>query len=467
MWTVSDKVIRYQLRTFKGLSALIRQTDYYQKSREKNSALDKANWLVSYIIDTNLKNNSEITNYVNISSKKLKSTLGNKYLDVINALLDQGLIVANTKYSPKRYSKSFRLTSKLYDEKQILSVDLKSRRFTNRLDKLRRYEQQGVLKNPLYVKIISNTLKISFIDDFVHYIPLPDSIGTKEINGHIVTEYEDNDFQMNRYSEFGKILNQLSEETEANQLNKMSLYFSPKVSSYGRLYHFICSVPSRVRELVRTKDNGLIYEVDMSSAQLTILILEWIKSGYHNKAKSKEVELLTQLLIKGEIYDYIQSESKHFGDMSYKNLKVYILKIINAKYNPGDGNKELERLFPGFMHWVNGIKQKKGHESVSHIHQKAESGIFIKVYEELPDDMFALPIHDCIISTKENIKEIQDRLIQRFEYLYGKFIPPFDSLDNVFRINRVSLEDEELPSYKERNLTESDIKPFDLWEPLK
>ena len=141
-------------------------------------------------------------------------------------------------------------------------------------------------------------------------------------------------------------------------------------------------------------------------------------------------------MIKGEIYDYIQSESKHFGDMSYKNLKVSILIIINAKYNPGDGNKELERLFPGFMHWVNGIKQKKGHESVSHIHQKAESDIFIKVYEELPDEMFALPIHYCIISTKKNIKQIQRRLIQRFEDLYGKFIPPFESLDNVFRINR-------------------------------
>ena len=462
MWTVSDKVIRYQLRTFKSLSALIRQTDYYQKSREKNSALDKANWLVSYIIDTNLKTNSEITNYVNISSKKLKSTLGNKYLDVVNAFVDQGLIIANTKYSANRYPKSFRLTSKLYKGRQIISVEIKSKRFSNRLDKLRSYDQQEVLKNPLYVKIISNTLKISFINDFVHYIPLPDSVGTREINGHRMTEYEDNDFQINRYSEFAKILNQLSEETEVNQLNKMSLYFSPKMSSYGRLYHFICSVPSRVRELIRTKENELIYEVDMSSAQLTILILEWIKSGHHNKAKSKEVELITQLLIKGGIYDYIQSESKHFGDMSYKNLKVSILKIINAKYNPGEGNKELERLFPGFMHWVNGIKQKKGHKSVSHIHQKAESDIFIKVYEELPDEMFALPIHDCIISTKENIKEIQDRLIQRFEYLYGKFIPSFESLDNVFRINRVSLEDEELPSYQERNLTESDIKPFDL-----
>ena len=462
MWTVSDKAIRYQLRTFKSLSALIRQTDYFKKSREKDSALDKANWLVSYIIDTNLKTNSEITNYVNISSKKLKSTLGNKYLDVVNALVDQGLIVSNTKYSANRYSKSFRLTSKLYKGRQIISVEIRSKRFTNRLDKLRSYEQQDVLKNPLYLKIISNTLKISFINDFVHYIPLPDSVGTREINGHIMTEYEDNYFQINRYSEFAKILSQINEETEANQLNKMSLYFSPKMSSYGRLYHFICSVPSRVRELIRTKENELIYEVDMSSAQLTILILEWIKSGHHNKAKSKEVELINELLIKGGMYDYIQSESKHFGDMSYKNLKVSILKIINAKYNPGDGNKELERLFPGFMYWINSMKQKKGHQSVSHIHQKAESDTFIKVYEELPDDMFALPIHDCIISTKKNIKQIQERLIQRFEDLYGKFIPPFESLNNVFRINRVSLEDEELPSYQERNLTESDIKPFDL-----
>ena len=128
---------------------------------------------------------------------------------------------------------------------------------------------------------------------------------------------------------------------------------------------------SRVRKLIRTKENELIYEVDMSSAQLTILILEWIKSGHHNKAKSKEVELITQLLIKGGIYDYIQSESKHFGDMSYKNLKVSILKIINAKYNPGDGNKELERLFPGLCTGL--MELNKRVTNPCHIHQKSGS----------------------------------------------------------------------------------------------
>lgn len=436
MWYTLNGKARNQLRTFKGLAAIIRQTNYYKSVRDKDYLLDKVDWFVSSIIDINLKLNQDVFSYVNIHSKRLRAFLGKDYNIIIDLLVELDLIRKNNNYSSNNFTKSFRLTSKLYKGRQIKSVEIRSNRFDTKLEKLKNYEQQEVLKNPLYVKIISNTLKISFINDFVHYIPMPEPIGTREINGHIMTEYEDNAFQISRYSEFAKILNQLNEETEANQLNKMSLYFSPKVSSYGRLYHFICSVPSRVRELIRTKENELIYEVDMSSAQLTILILEWIKSGHHNKAKSKEVELITQLLIKGGIYDYIQSESKHFGDMSYKNLKVSILKLINAKYNPGDGNKELERLFPGFMHWVNGIKQKKGHESVSHIHQKAESDIFIKVYEELPDEMFALPIHDCIISTKKNIKQIQRRLIQRFEDLYGKFIPPFESLDNVFRINR-------------------------------
>ena len=462
MWYTLNGKARNQLRTYKGLAAIIKHTNHYKSVRDKDYLLDKVDWFVSSIIDTNLKLNQDVFSYVNIHSKRLRAFLGKDYNVIIDLMVDLNLISKNNNYSSNNFTKSFRLTSKLYKGRQIKSVEIRSNRFDSKLEKLKNYEQQEVLKNPLYVKIISNTLKISFINDYAHYIPIPETIGFRKINGRIITEYEDNDFQMNRYSEFGKILNQLSEETEANQLNKMSLYFSPKVSSYGRLYHFICSVPSRVRELIRTKENELIYEVDMSSAQLTILILEWIKSGHHNKAKSKEVELITKLLIKGKIYDYIQSESKHFGDMSYKNLKVSILKIINAKYNPGDGNKELERLFPGFMHWVNRMKQNQGHQSVSHIHQKAESDIFIKVYEELPDEMFALPIHDCIISIKENIKQIQERLIQRFENLYGKFIPPFESLDKVFRINRVSLKDEELTDHEINNLKESDYKSLDF-----
>lgn len=441
--------MRFQLRTFNGLSALIKQTDHYKDSREKNSLLDKVNWLVSYILDINQKNNNDITNYVNISSQKLKYNLGNKYLDVINTLEKEGLIVTNNKYSVNRYTKSYGLTKKLYKGRQIISVEVKSNRFAKKLEKHIKNQQKDVLKNPLYKRVLTNTLKIHFINEFVHYIPLPNIIEQYEVNGRLVTNYEDNRFQLDRYTEFGKILKSIDKETDAEQLFKMNLFFSPSRSEYGRLYHFICSVPSRIRELMRTKENELIYEVDMSSAQLTILILEWIKSGKHNKAKPKEVDHLTQLLLNGNIYNYIQTESSHFRDMSYKDLKTSILKIINARENPGIGNKELMRLFPGFMSWIKRLKEKEGHQYVSHIHQKAESDIFIDVFEKLPNDMFALPIHDCIISNKENTETIKNRLIERFKELYGAYLNPEYSYERVFKVKRVSLKDEDLPSYQE------------------
>lgn len=460
MWTVSYNELRFS--TIEGLSELIKKTDYYKNSREKNLVLDKASWVVSQILEFNLKTNLGYYNYVNISSIKLKQILGNNYLDVIKCLVELDLIIINQKYSTNRFSKSFRLTSKLLELGKIIPAEIKSKRFFSRIEELHKRETEKMLNNPLYLKIINNTLNLSFIDDYIHYIPLPETIEVKEINGHIVSDYEDNTYQLNRYSEFGKVLKQLDGETEVEKISKMSLYFSPNISSYGRLYHFICSVPSRMRELMRTKNNELLYEVDMSSAQLTILILEWIKSGQHNSAKSKEIELILQLLIDGNIYHFIQSESKYFEKMSYKKLKESILKIINAEYNPGKGNKELKRLFPGFMHWINRLKKDNGHQFVSHIHQKAESNIFIKVFEELPDKIFALPIHDCIISNKENIKGIQQKVIQRFIKLYGKFIPSQNSFDEVFRIKRVSLEDKELSLNQIKKLKESDLKPIDF-----
>ena len=122
-----------------------------------------------------------------------------------------------------------------------------------------------------------------------------------------------------------------------------------------------------------------------------------------------------------------------------------ILKLINAKYNPGLGNRELLRIFPSFMNWINHIKKTKGNEKLSHIHQRSESDIFIDVYSKLPDEVFALPIHDCIISNEDNIRLIQERLINRFEEIYGLLLPFNIEYDQIFRIKRVSLREDELP----------------------
>ena len=50
---------------------------------------------------------------------------------------------------------------------------------------------------------------------------------------------------------------------------------------------------------------------------------------------------------------------------------------------------------------------------------------------------------------KENIETIRDRLIERFKELYGAYLNSQYSYDRVFKVKRVSLKDEDLPSYQE------------------
>ena len=92
------------------------------------------------------------------------------------------------------------------------------------------------------------------------------------------------------------------------------------------------------------------------------------------------------------------------------------------------------------MKWVIDIKEKEGHKRVSNIGQSAEANIFVEVYKRLPDDIFSLIIHDCILTTKENTKLVRRLLVERLRELYGDIIPPNQSLDKVFKIEKVSHE---------------------------
>ena len=68
MWYTLNGKARNQLRTYKGLAAIIKQTNHYKSVRDKDYLLDKVDWFVSSIIDTNLKLNQDVF-YVNIHSK--------------------------------------------------------------------------------------------------------------------------------------------------------------------------------------------------------------------------------------------------------------------------------------------------------------------------------------------------------------------------------------------------------------
>ena len=101
---------------------------------------------------------------------------------------------------------------------------------------------------------------------------------------------------------------------------------------------------------------------------------------------------------------YVQENSEFYKGLSYEKLKKSILSAINAENKPTQSNKELSRLFPNVMMWINNIKRKSDYKNVSFIGQKAEANIFVEVCKSIPDEEFALIIQDSILTTKKNTK---------------------------------------------------------------
>ena len=74
---------------------------------------------------------------------------------------------------------------------------------------------------------------------------------------------------------------------------------------------------------------------------------------------------------------------------------------------------------------------------MSFIGQSTEAKIFVEVYKEIPNEKFALLIHDCILVIKEDIlEEIVGEY--RDEDLYKGIIKIKNNVDKLFKVDIVS-----------------------------
>ena len=419
------------------------------KTREKKLLLlDRCNWFISSIIKEHLKLDFPYGTYVNLHSQILKKYLGDRtYKDVQMCLIGLGIIIENPKYSTNKFSKSFSLTPKAI-KLETEETHIYSKKFNSKIKALSEINFRETYSHPILKKILDNTAKLLVVEEPLYYveqiIPQPKYVETNERLIDISEEV--NSFRVDRYDAYYSSFYALNEITDPEVLFNYSLNYRPSVVKSGRIYHTIASMPKLIRECLRTKSNELIWEVDMTSAQPSIIFLEWLnyaKKNYKNSIKS-EYDLCLKLLLSGGIYAYIQDNSEYFKDLSYKKLKQSILAAINAENKPTKQNKELSRLFPNVMLWVNAIKKKSGYKKVSFIGQNAEANIFVEVYKNLPDKEFALIIHDCILTTKKNIETVKTLLENRVRELYQDIITPQNKLDNLFKTELVSIPDEML-----------------------
>ena len=159
---------------------------------------------------------------------------------------------------------------------------------------------------------------------------------------------------------------------------------------------------------------------------------------------NKQTPRFLEGFLRGGIYAYIRDHSNYYSQFKseekYGELNEQILKSLNGKKDKAPFVLALKELFSNLMKWVIDIKEKEGHKRVSNIGQSAEANLFVEVYKRLPDDIFSLIIHDCILTTKENTKLVRRLLVDRLRELYGDIIPSGESLEKVFKIGKVSNE---------------------------
>ena len=457
-----------EIYSLKDIESLVLNSELLQtkKSKEQqNLLLDKHNYILDLIISKNLASDKPFYYYSNINSVVLKKNLGDRYyLQILDNLEEIGIIEKNDSYSRSKFSKSYCIPKSLIKNHPPIKVLLKSNRFILKLNQLIEKEFIEINKDSLYHKILLNTSRLKLLPEFSYYIPTPEIVSFWENNyGQLINEYEDNSAKMFRYTEFSNSLKRFNENTSLENIYSDRMFYKPIRVSSGRVYHMVASIPRLIRHCLRSKQNELLYEIDMASAQPSILILEYLRDLKLNRRDIGSNELIEaqkclKLLLEGKIYSYIQQNSKHYKELPYKDLKTSILTTLNAEINNSIYNKELLKIFPYFMDWVNKIKKAEGYKRISTIGQTAEANIFVSVYQSINPEILALIIHDCILTTKENTIGIKTLLMNKVKELYSEVINNETDLNNLFKTDIVSLRDEELPSYQENEFSKNEMK---------
>lgn len=443
------------LYSIEGIESRLLETDLLKglKSMERIKSLDRHNYLLHCIISASLiKNESDFSKYVNIASDKLKKHLGRNYTIIIDNLVKIGAIQKNKNYSTGNFSKSYRINPNWARPITPIKVPVMSKWFYNKLNQKIEERVEEIEKDDVLSKIIKHTKNLFLIDEPQAFLPPPDEVikGSISIPNSTVkvnfVDYIPNPQKLFRYEEYRNGLLMLNSDSTSVELVGQSVFYDPIRAKSGRIYHFVCSIPKLIRRGLRTKDLSLIHEVDMASAQPTILMLEWLRwlNSKNELTGNKEAELCKKLVLSGGIYKYIQDNSNYFSNKEYSNLKIGILTTLNNKDFPCEERKELIRLFPSFMSFIRKIKSKYGHKKVSQLGQSTEAKIFIGTYEDIDPKIFALPIHDSILTTKEHIGYIKSCLIKKTKEIYKGIIPEQVDLDAIFKTSLVSIDNDNI-----------------------
>lgn len=438
--------VQMELYSFDGLQEILNIPE------ERSEFYDKCNWFITCLIKRTIlddKQKDKPDNYfANISSTELKKYLGTRdYKLVVDLLIQKDIVKRNDKYSKGKFSKSYAFTNTAMNMSKV-EASIKSKSFAQRLIDINYKEYQETIKNPLFKRILDNTMKLIVVEEQDYYKSELSDLTEEEMDNEINPEerLKEKWHQYNRYTSFYNEFKSFNKVSETKQLVQSKIYQKPIVADSGRVYYTVSSIPRLIRQSMRASDGQYLWEVDMTAAQPTLIMLEWLKIAEN----SEESTLIKCLILEGKIYSYIQQNSTYFKTLKYGQLKREVLQSLYEEFTNTKRNKALKLLFPNLINWVNESKKEKGYKTISYTGQKLEADIFVEVYKELPPNMFCLIIHDSILCLEQATSLIRERLIEKTREVFPILID--ENLEKLFKVSLVSIKDEDLLQVKNERL---------------
>jgi hypothetical protein len=350
----------------------------------------------------------EHESFVNLSAKILHDILGCNYKKYLQFLLVNGIIETDNQYIIGQKSKGYRLTEK-YRKQKYEQIQITDKNIIENIAMFRAEQENKIKLN-----------QHRYIYDCLQQIKI-DAEGARNY-------IEQNIYNNEEYSSYN---------ISVDLIESKSFFFTVD-STAGRVHNNITNLSRNLRPFLRYNNEKLV-EIDIANSQpflFNILINDYgtynnycpISVYDTNSILSYVSNKKTDILIyrdntsSGKFYEYLMDNLEIYEDRSLFKVRFF-KKVFYSKenlYYISEERKRFTELFPNVSQIISYYK-KDDYRNLAISLQRAEAEIMInKVIPKLAElGIYALTIHDSILTTPDNTETVKGIILKEFQNQYG------------------------------------------------
>jgi hypothetical protein len=391
-----------------------------------------------------------------LQAKYLKANLsrsgGVTYKQVIDRLIEIDLIIVNNSYRTLHYSKGYSIKDFQYNL-SFHQVPIETWIPKPRVNSIESTPTGEKIIDQIRTNIADITVNRKYID----------FVNKTQINLYAICQILYN---------VDSTIQKKSKRSEHNT-GLRDIYIT--CDDFGRVHHNVTSIGKKYRPAFKIMGED-IWGVDVSGSQLFFIIKKLVAYS-KMKANSKDwnvvcqklpdVPLFIENVLSGKFYISI-GDHLDMSEEELKANKIQTLMPIFSKKDPKRKTKylkALEAIYPTLIGCINTMKKDDYTEAAKYLQREESSVMINNVCDTLiKKGIWFVPVHDCILTLKENIQLVQDAIVESCEKYNG--FRPHVKVSNWtgVKVKRAIMYTEEIKQHKIENIL--DLKKREKMKPI-